>query len=72
MDTGDLPLKQRVADAMVEADKKTAHLHPGACGFASSTTRCGALRATPARPIGPGLRNVGSPASRGCTPVVFP
>ena len=26
METGDLPLKQRVADAMVAADKKTAHL----------------------------------------------
>ena len=29
METGDLPLKQRVADAMVAADKKTAHLYPG-------------------------------------------
>jgi hypothetical protein len=29
METGDLPLKQRVADAMVAADKKTAHLHSG-------------------------------------------
>ena len=29
METGDLPLKQRVADAMAEAEKKTAHLHPG-------------------------------------------
>jgi len=28
METGDLPLKQRVADAMVAADKKTAHLNP--------------------------------------------
>ena len=28
MDTGDLPLKQRVADAMIAADKKTAHLKP--------------------------------------------
>jgi hypothetical protein len=28
METGDLPLKQRVADAMVAADKKTAHLKP--------------------------------------------
>ncbi len=35
MDTGDLPLKQRVADAMVEADKKTAHLHPGSDECAS-------------------------------------
>ncbi len=26
METGDLPLKQRVADAMAAADKKTAHL----------------------------------------------
>ena len=26
METGDLPLKQRVADAMLAADKKTAHL----------------------------------------------
>lgn len=29
METGDLPLKQRVADAMVAADKKTAHLPQG-------------------------------------------
>ena len=29
MKSGDLPLKQRVAAAMVEADRKTAHLHPG-------------------------------------------
>jgi hypothetical protein len=29
METGDLPFKQRVADAMVAADQKTAHLHPG-------------------------------------------
>jgi hypothetical protein len=28
METGDLPLNQRVADAMVAADKKTAHLKP--------------------------------------------
>ena len=28
METWDLPLKQRVADAMAEADKNTAHLHP--------------------------------------------
>ncbi len=28
METGDLPLRQRVADAMAEADKKTAHLRP--------------------------------------------
>jgi len=26
METGDLPLKQRVADAMAAADKRTSHL----------------------------------------------
>ena len=29
MESGELPLKQRIAAAMVEADRKTAHLHPG-------------------------------------------
>jgi hypothetical protein len=28
MQTGDLALKQRVRDAMIAADKKTAHLKP--------------------------------------------
>jgi hypothetical protein len=28
MEPRDLPLKQRVADAMIAADKKTAHLNP--------------------------------------------
>ena len=34
METGDLPLNQRVADAMLAADKKTAHLKPDSeeCG----------------------------------------
>jgi len=27
VETGDLPLKQRVRDAMIAADKKTAHLN---------------------------------------------
>jgi hypothetical protein len=28
MESGDLPLKQRVRDALAEADKKTSHLDP--------------------------------------------
>ena len=39
METGDLPLKQRVRDAMLAADKKTAHLHPGSEECARLWTR---------------------------------
>jgi hypothetical protein len=39
METEDSPLKQRVADAMVEADKKTAHLHRGSEECARLWTR---------------------------------